>query len=270
MLLVCLSVGASVCCMADVPTAVNRIRAEGCGDAAGADRPLVHRPALDAAAERLAGGEPLTTVTSKSGYHAARSSSIYVGGATEDDLAGILADRYCDVLVDPALLDLGVFQRDDEIWIVLAAPIRAPAPADGGAENVAQGVVTLVNEARGQARRCGRQKLAAAAPLVYSAVLARAALIHARDMAASGRLDHEGSDGSLPADRASRAGYGWSAVAENVAAGPNSAEEAVRIWLDSPGHCANLMSGRYSETGVAHATDPAHGTYWVQVFAAPE
>lgn len=68
-----------------------------------------------------------------------------------------------------------------------------------------------------------------------------------------------------------RAGYSWKAVAENVAAGQSTAEEAVRTWLESPGHCENLMSPGYSETGIAHAInrEAEKGIYWVQVFATP-
>jgi uncharacterized protein YkwD len=76
----------------------------------------------------------------------------------------------------------------------------------------------------------------------------------------------------MPARRATRAGYSWASVAENVAGGQTTAEEVVKTWLASPGHCANLMNPRYSESGVARATDPdsEHVVYWVQVFAAPE
>jgi uncharacterized protein YkwD len=109
-------------------------------------------------------------------------------------------------------------------------------------------------------------------PLRHSVVLQRAALAHAHDMASGNYLDHKGSDGSLPAERVTREGYSWIAVSENIAAGPSTAEDVVAGWLDSPRHCANLMSSRYSGTGVAYAFDPASekGTYWVQVFAAPK
>jgi uncharacterized protein YkwD len=38
---------------------------------------------------------------------------------------------------------------------------------------------------------------------------------------------------------------------ENIAAGQMTPEEAVAGWLRSPGHCANLMNGGYSEMAVA-------------------
>jgi uncharacterized protein YkwD len=50
-----------------------------------------------------------------------------------------------------------------------------------------------------------------------------------------------------------------------------SADEAVKGWLDSPGHCENIMDPRFAEMGIAYAQGHAmkHGLYWVQVLAAP-
>jgi len=185
------------------------------------------------------------------------------------DVDQLLAARFCDTLGSPDFHEIGVFQHDDETWIVLARPFAPPSP--GAGLDIAEHVVQLINEARRHPRQCGRKRLPVAAPLRSSSALQRAALAHARDMAASGYLDHKGSDGTWPADRVTRAGYSWMAVAENVAAGAPTAEEVVNGWLASPGHCANLMSSRYSSTGVAYAFNPASekGTYWVQVFAAP-
>jgi uncharacterized protein YkwD len=91
-------------------------------------------------------------------------------------------------------------------------------------------------------------------------------------MAARSYIGHQGSDRSTPAGRATRAGYTWVSIAENVAAGQTTAEEVVNTWLASPGHCANLMNPRYSEMGIAYAVNSASekGIYWAQVFAAPE
>ena len=75
----------------------------------------------------------------------------------------------------------------------------------------------------------------------------------------------------MPAQRVARAGYSWSVVGENIAAGQRDADTVVKSWLESPGHCANLMNPEYSEVGVAFATNAssAAGIYWAQVFAAP-
>ena len=78
---------------------------------------------------------------------------------------------------------------------------------------------------------------------------------------------HTGDPGAAGA---TAAGYPWRFVAENVAAGQTTAEEVVETWLESSGHCANLMNPAVREMGVAAAFDKssAAGTDWTQVFAA--
>jgi uncharacterized protein YkwD len=131
-------------------------------------------------------------------------------------------------------------------------------------------VVALVNEARGHARRCGSERFAAAPPLRISSKLTDAAEAHARDMARRRFFEHRGSDGTQPKDRVARAGYSHRLTGENIALGPQSAEEVVAGWLDSPGHCANIMEPRFRDIGVGLAVGRKRGqTYWVQEFGAP-
>jgi uncharacterized protein YkwD len=131
-------------------------------------------------------------------------------------------------------------------------------------------VVDLVNDARGHARRCGRERFAAAPPLRVSRKLNEAAADHARDMMKKRYFEHRGSDGSQPKDRVLRAGYKSRLTGENIALGPESAEEVVAGWLDSPGHCANIMDPRFQEIGVGFATGKKRGQiYWVQNFGTP-
>ena len=93
------------------------------------------------------------------------------------------------------------------------------------------------------------------------------------DMANNNFFSHTGSDGKSVDTRATRAGYTWSAVGENIAAGiPLSSVSAVmEAWLKSPGHCANIMSSTYTEFGAAKISNPSstYNAYWTQVFARP-
>ena len=83
-------------------------------------------------------------------------------------------------------------------------------------------------------------------------------------------FDHRGRDGSQPKDRVLRAGYKYRITGENIAMGPESAEEVVAGWLDSPGHCANIMEARFENIGVGLAAGRKRGQiYWVQSFGAP-
>ncbi len=257
--------------VADLVDVANAIRSQGCGEFSAVDRPLRARTQLDEAARRIARGDGLETATSGSGYRAKKSASIHIRTTKGDNgVAQMLAQRFCGIVADSNLREIGVYRRGKETWMVLAAPFSPPDPDD--ASTVNHRVLELINEARLHARRCGRKKFSATTPLKQAAALEHAALAHAQDMAARSYIGHKGSDGSMPADRATRAKYTWNAVAENVATGQTTAEEVVNTWLASPGHCANLMSPRYSDMGVAYAVNPADekGIYWVQVFAALE
>ncbi len=131
-------------------------------------------------------------------------------------------------------------------------------------------VVDLVNVARSHSRRCGSVRYAAAPPLSSSRKLNDAADRHARDMARRKYFEHRGADGSQPKDRVMRAGYQPRLTGENIAFGPESAEEVVAGWLASPGHCANIMDARFQHIGVGLATGRGRGRiYWVQDFGAP-
>ena len=108
------------------------------------------------------------------------------------------------------------------------------------------------------------------APLVPDARLFEAADRIAFDLAARGVLDHTGSDGSTGGIRVQAAGYARTMSAENLAAGQTGAEGVVEAWAGSPGHRANLLSGRLRHAGAAHVVGkPAcrgcGPDYWVLV-----
>jgi uncharacterized protein YkwD len=104
-----------------------------------------------------------------------------------------------------------------------------------------------------------------------SGTLASVALGHAADMAEHNYFEHEDLAGHSPADRVRAVGYREKLVGENIAYGPQSTEEVVQGWLDSPGHCENIMDPRFAEMGIAFAAGQKskHGLYWVQVLATP-
>jgi uncharacterized protein YkwD len=255
--------------IATVLDLANSARLEDCRQPSGELGPLRHDARLDDAARRIMNGRPLEAATSEAGYRAKASASIHVSTTKGNaGVAQMLSRRFCGTLTDPELREIGAFQRGEETWLVLARPL---IPAETTADALNQRVLELVNEARRKPRRCGSEAYSATNPLQSNAALREAAVTHARDMASRGRLGHDGTGGSKPAERATQAGYAWQAVAENIAAGQPSAREAVDTWLASPGHCQNLMNPRYTETGIAHAVNPAaeKGIYWVQVFAHP-
>lgn len=55
-------------------------------------------------------------------------------------------------------------------------------------------------------------------------------------------------------------------VAENIAWGQHSAEEAMSSWMSSSGHRANILNGSYHRIGVAAYTASDGSCYWCQQF----
>lgn len=127
-------------------------------------------------------------------------------------------------------------------------------------------VLLEVNEARAAGANCGGQDFAATHPLTMNGALRCAARVHSRDMAERGYFDHDNPDGESPFDRMERAGYQFRAAGENIAQGYPTPEAVVDGWLESPGHCRNIMSPDFTEIGVGFWS---MGSYWTQTFAAP-
>ena len=132
-------------------------------------------------------------------------------------------------------------------------------------------MLELVNAARAETRQCGSESYAAAPALAWDCELRSAAEAHTQDMVEHNFFSHTGSDGLNVGHRVTAAGYQWRAVGENIAAGYAVEEQVMQGWLDSPGHCANIMNPAYQDFGSAVIfTDSADYTsYWTQVFAAP-
>jgi len=253
--------------MADVDKGVNAIRQRGCESKPGVREALRRSRGLDEVAREWSKGGRLKAAIAKTDYRVANSSSMQIEGAkNEQALLQIIASNYCETVLEREFTEIGVYERGDTVWIVVAAPLTLPKADD--MPKVAARVLELVNEARAKPRKCGSRAFPKVPPLRLSPILSAAALAHAKDMSAHKLFEHRGSDGSMPRDRVLRAGYNWMAVAENIAEGAASAEVVVRGWLDSPGHCVNIMGAQYQEMGLAYFTDFAHkgDIYWAQTF----
>lgn len=177
-----------------------------------------------------------------------------------------IQESFCQVVLDPQFVDIGVSRADRDWRITLARPLLSARLGDGQAEG--QKLLEQLNAARAQPRQCGGQAFAATAPLAWNAVLGGVAQEHSREMANNNYFDHKDRDGRTPGDRAELAGYSGQQVGENIAAGQDTVQKVVAGWLASPGHCANLMNPQYRELGAAYAVDPksSAGIYWTAMF----
>ncbi len=255
---------------ADVAAAVNAVRSQGCPGGARPATALRAEARLDEVAHQLSAGLSLRAAQQRTGYHAASSFSVTISAVpASGDVSQIIARQFCAQVANPAFSQIGVWRQGTQVWIALAEPF-AP-PRSGERAQVGARVLLLVNQARAQARRCGTQSFAAAAPLRHSAALEQAALAYAQDMARYAYMDHTGHDGSSPQQRISAAGYAWVEAGENLASGVMGADEVVDGWLHSPGHCANLMHPAYTQVGVAFAVNrkDAAGIYWALELGRP-
>lgn len=145
--------------------------------------------------------------------------------------------------------------------------VAAPPPATPQLlDALTRQVLELTNAARARGHRCGGSVYPPAPPLVSEARLGAAAQAHAADMAARNYFNHISPDGRAPKDRIDAAGYSWRTIAENIAAGQADAQEVVTGWLNSEGHCRNLMNAGYRELGLGLAQSSGGKRYWVQDF----
>lgn len=150
-------------------------------------------------------------------------------------------------------------------------PAASAAPAAPPPSPEARETLRLINAYRAAGASCGGQRFEPAPALAWSPALEQAALKHARDMAARRDMSHTGGDGSSMSQRVGREGYAWSALGENVSAGYRSVADGLRGWMDSPGHCRNLMGAQFREVGVgaAFTSGDSYGWYRAMVLGTP-
>lgn len=254
----------------ELVSALNAVRTLGCASHAGTATPFKSSPQLDQAARDLSMGLKLPDALLSQDYRANRTNTIWLSGPQGTRaVTDMAAANYCAVLTEPALKEIGIWQQGPQTWIVAAAPFAPVVAAQ--ADDVADQVLRLVNAARAQARTCGTKDFAPAASLKLNATLTAVSQGHAADMARHSYFAHQARDGSSPAERATRGGYRWRNVGENIAAGQTTPEAAVEGWIKSPPHCANLMGAQYTEMGIAFTVNKASdaGIYWVQMFGTP-
>jgi uncharacterized protein YkwD len=115
---------------------------------------------------------------------------------------------------------------------------------------------------------------AGAPPLARNSPLEEAAQRHAEDMLARSYFAHGSPDGTTVRERASAAGYRWNGIAENLAEGQRTVDEAVDAWMRSAGHRENILDPDFVDTGIGLALgrDPRTREYrilWVQTFGRP-
>lgn len=157
-----------------------------------------------------------------------------------------------------ARLAIGLLLAAAMVWAAMALPatLADAQEARSGTDELA----TLINRARVSR---------GIPPLARSAELDAAAAAQSQDMVQNRFLDHQGSDGSTPQQRAERAGYrvpansGW-IVVELISAISAEPSGPLNWWLnESPEiHGKVLLNPRWREMGVGYARGGEYGNYW--------
>jgi len=139
--------------------------------------------------------------------------------------------------------------------VAVACTVPATAAYAATSADGIDTVVALVNQEREEAG-CD--------PVTINSRITTAAQDHSQDQADMGKMTHTGSDGSTVGKRATRAGYDWRKIGENVASGTTSPERAMQLWMNSSAHRANIVNCAFRHIGVGRV-----GGYWTQDFGTP-
>ena len=153
--------------------------------------------------------------------------------------------------------------------------LGATAPGAGtdptcGLSGFQSAVLARINAERAAGATCGSKFYGPAQALQWSSALTNAASVHSQDMATNNFFSHTGSNGSNAGQRITAQGYQWSTWAENIAAGQSSVTSVMDAWMNSTGHCENIMNQYMQEVGVACIAGPTGGysTYWTMNLAS--
>jgi len=132
--------------------------------------------------------------------------------------------------------------------VALGGAAASASASSVGSSALESGVLTDINQVRTSHHL---------APLRLSVGLGAAAREHSQQMAADGYFAHESHDGSAFWRRVQRfyaqGRFGYWSVGENLLwSSPDvDAAGALRMWMASPEHRANLLNPRWREIGIS-------------------
>ena len=125
-------------------------------------------------------------------------------------------------------------------------------------------LLRLINEQRTAGCKCGDTDMPPVSILQWNNSLAKAAYNHSADMATRQYFSHTSPDGHSAGDRIKATGYNYATYGENIAVGYPDESSVIKAWMQSPGHCTNIMNKNFTEVGVGREAN-----YWTMELTRP-
>ena len=159
-----------------------------------------------------------------------------------------------DLVASARLVDIRGVGKRIALFVALAtlcaafvAPTAAPAQ-QGTLSGLESGVLAQLNTIRAQH---------GLVPLKLNPRLTASAAEHSSEMAADGYFEHTSADGTAFWKRIDhwypQSGYHYWSVGENLLWSSPQVDPAgaLKLWMDSPEHRANILTARWREIGVS-------------------
>ncbi len=162
------------------------------------------------------------------------------------------------------------FERDSPSFVKVVDAKHNHGSCDTA--NLQTEVLRQVNQLRAQGAVCGGVRYPPAKPLRWSTKLYQAADQHSQDMATHNFFNHKSaSNGSTLSERLRSVNYSYRTAGENIGAGPATVAQVIDMWVDSPAHCATMMTANFAELGVSckNNSNSRYKAYWTLNAAAP-
>lgn len=160
------------------------------------------------------------------------------------------------------------------IALALSTAAQSGAPLPCGVVVSPEAATKRLNDIRHRGVACPSGATSTSVTLAWNDRLADAAQVQSREMARVDRLGHRDSQNRGLGERLRAVGYRFGTAVENVAVGFASVDDVVDAWLESEGHCENVMNAAVREFGLAcidtgSTGAPEEHRYWALVLAAP-
>ena len=123
-------------------------------------------------------------------------------------------------------------------------------------------IMKMINDERTNGTGCGATDNSPLEKLTWSDDLAKAALDHSNDMQINDYFSHTSEDGREFRDRVRETNFKGRAIGENIALGYSSESAVIQVWMESDGHCKNIMNSNATLIGVARSDE---GSYWTMI-----